>query len=146
MTLSSSAFNPTPPVQIRPDPRLEIRIAVRHGMESVRTGRLDFRSLEEALEEFPSLVEATIERERILDPQAVGALRMALGLELNPWDLRAKEAIRIYENTRAPSDRARFAAGLLQGETVCLPALALAVCRNPKGLPLLVAKPTPRMM
>jgi len=74
-----------------------------------------------------------------MDAQAVGVLRMALGLEVNPWDLRAEEAIRLYENSKAPADKTRLAAGLLQGETVCLPALALAVCRNAEGLGLLVA-------
>jgi hypothetical protein len=139
MPHTSSVFTSCTPDYFRPDPRLEIRIAVRHALEAVRTGDPRFEGLEEALVEYPSLVEAVIERERVMDSQSVGALRMALGLEVNPWDLRAEEAVRIYESSKAPADKARFAAGLLQGETVCLTALALAVCRHANGLPLLVA-------
>jgi hypothetical protein len=136
---TSSSFASHTADDFRPDPRLEVRIAVRHALESVRGGELNCVDVGQALTEYPSLVEATLERERVMDSQSVGVLRMALGLEINPWDARAKEAIRLFENTLAPADKARLAAGVLQGETVCLPALALAVCRFPKGLPLLVA-------
>ena len=139
MALTSSAFNTPAQDEFRPDPKLEIRIAVRHALESVRTGDRRLEPLEEVLKEYPSLVEATLERERVMDAQSVGVLRMALGLEVNPWDQRASEAIRIFEQTPSAVDKVRFAAGLLQGETTCLTALALAVCRNPEGLSLLVA-------
>ena len=139
MLNTSSSFASGIPDDFRPDPRLEVRIAVRHALESVRSGNLKFTGLDQVLSEFPSLVEAALERERVMDSQSVGALRMALGLEVNPWDARAEEAIRIFENAVSPADQTRLAAGVLQGETVCLPALALAVCRFPKGLPLLVA-------
>ena len=139
MSLSSSAFDSRTQDQISPDPRLEVRIAVRHALEGIRRGPTRLDDLQTALMDYPSLVEATIERERIMDAQAVGLLRLALGMGLNPWDQRAKQAIRIYQSTRNSEDKVRFAAGLLQGEKVCLPALALAVCRNPDGLELLVA-------
>ena len=139
MALTSSAFSSPAQDDFRPDPKLEIRIAVRHALESVRSGGHQMDSLEKVMQEFPSMVEATLERERVWDAQAVGVLRMALGLEINPWENRATEAIRIFESARSVTDRMRFAAGLLQGETSCLPALAMAICRNPEGLGLLVA-------
>ena len=139
MALSSSAFSSPAQDDFRPDPKLEIRIAVRHALESVRSGGRQVDSLEKVMREYPSMVEATLERERVWDAQAVGVVRMALGLEINPWEKRAAEAVRIFANTRKAADRIRFAAGLLQGETSCLPALAMAVCRHPGGLELLVA-------
>jgi hypothetical protein len=139
MFSTSSSFAPLSADDFRPDPRLEVRIAVRHALEGVRSGQLNCDDLGHALDAYPSLVEATLERERVMDSQSVGALRMALGLEVNPWDARARQAIRLFENAKAPADKTRLAAGVLQGETICLPALALAVCRFPKGLPLLVA-------
>jgi hypothetical protein len=139
MLHTSSSFESATPDHFRPDPRLEVRIAVRHALEGVRSGNLKFSELDQALSEFPSLVEAALERERVMDAHSVGALRMALGMEVNPWDTRAEQAIRIFENAVSPADQTRLAAGVLQGETVCLPALALAVCRFPDGLPLLVA-------
>ena len=139
MALTSSAFSSPAQDDFRPDPKLEIRIAVRHALESVRSGEHQVDALEKVMLKYPSMVEATLERERIWDAQAVGVLRMALGLEVNPWAKRAAEAIRIYTSAQSPSDKIRLAAGLLQGETSCLPALAMAVCRNPEGLSLLIA-------
>ena len=38
MALTSSAFSSPAQDDFRPDPKLEIRIAVRHALESVRSG------------------------------------------------------------------------------------------------------------
>jgi|GEM_PF-2555997 len=122
-----------------PDPRLAIRIAVRKALYIEKREEMDIDELQHLQERWPSIFEATIERERLEDPAAVGWLRMHLGMAINPWKQRGDEAVRIFQRLNKPEDMARFAAGLLQGEKLCLSALVLAVCANSNGLPLLIA-------
>jgi hypothetical protein len=122
-----------------PDPRLAIRIAVRKALYTEHRDEISADELKQMKERWPSIFEAIIERERIHDAAAVGWLRMYLGMAINPWKQRADESVRIFQRMAKPEDMARFAAGLLQGEQMCLPALVLAVCSNSEGLPLLIA-------
>ena len=122
-----------------PDPRLAIRIAVRKALYTDSRDEISATDLRELREQWPSIFEAIIERERLQDASAVGWLRMHLGMAINPWKHRGDEAVRIFQRLTKPEDMVRFAAGLLQGEQACLPALVLAVCSNPEGLPLLIA-------
>jgi hypothetical protein len=122
-----------------PDPRLAIRIAVRKALYTENRDEIAVGDLKQMQTRWPSMFEAIIERERLHDPAAVGWLRMHLGMAINPWKQRADESVRIFQRLSKPEDMVRFAAGLLQGEQVCLPALVLAVCSNSEGLPLLIA-------
>lgn len=113
------------------DPRFQVRLAVRRALVAALEGRDPGDILGPHLARQPALVDALLEQERLSDPDAVAALRRALGLDEDPWRDLVDRILELDRQSRDPAERLRLAATLLIGDDVGLPASIMALCHAP---------------
>jgi len=109
-------------------------MAVRAALEEVQDGASG--GLRKCFEQWPEMVEAVLELERVTRPREVALLRKSLGLPVSPYRQVAEGLLRQWHSLGDPSEQIFFAAELLAQGLPVLSAevVALASLENSGSL------------
>ena len=92
-----------------PDPRLRTRIAVRG---TLGNGSTPSDALLANFQEWPEMVEAVLEAERLAHPKGVSSIRRALGLPADPYPKSGRALLKAYTCCGTTSEKLFFAASV----------------------------------
>ncbi|MEE2750385.1 MAG: hypothetical protein VX519_03075 [Myxococcota bacterium] len=100
-------------------------MAVRSALEEVQDGASD--RLRKCFEQWPEMVEAVLELERVSRPREVALVRKSLGLPVSPYRQIAEGLLRQWQALGDPSEQIFFAAELLAQNLPVLSAEVVAL-------------------